>query len=348
MKFLRRLFQLYSIIDYFGRRRYCRLFGFCDRGRDRLEEWDMKCWMELETEGDLINLSLDGEGTNIAGTQLPARQVETQIPGGESDLISRTIDGGGIPVGISIGHVSPHCLLELDMSWVPNTLAPLEPVVYSWNVGGFFCPGKQRGLVAEYALEQGEAGGGLLEGILCILGPQQEAVPAVLVIMTVGTAYLPISWILIEMNCGPWSETTYSGMPKVRKIWWKRASTVSRAVDKPWRGINLQALENLSTATRIQENPSELGRSVMKLTPTWDHGRRGMGNGNNFPAGKWCGILEMAQTEHPQTYWETSRDKVGNQYRAWRIDRGRWLPGCPEPGEAWREPRRVDLKEVGT
>jgi len=66
-------------------------------------------------------------------------------------------------------------------------------VVYSWNVGGFFCPGKQRGLVAEYALEQGEAGGGLLEGILCILGPQQEAVPAVLVIMTVGTAYLPIS-----------------------------------------------------------------------------------------------------------------------------------------------------------
>jgi len=76
----------------------------------------MKCWMELETEGDLINLSLDGEGTNIAGTQLPARQVETQIPGGESDLISRTIDGGGIPVGISIGHVSPHCLLELDMS----------------------------------------------------------------------------------------------------------------------------------------------------------------------------------------------------------------------------------------
>ncbi len=75
----------------------------------------MQCW-ELETEGDLINLPLDGEGTNIEGTQLPASQAETQTPGGELDLISRTIDGGGRPAGIGEGLVSPHCLLELDMS----------------------------------------------------------------------------------------------------------------------------------------------------------------------------------------------------------------------------------------
>ncbi len=30
-------------------------------------------------------------------------------------------------------------------------------MVDSWNVGGLFCPGKQRGLVAEYALERGES-----------------------------------------------------------------------------------------------------------------------------------------------------------------------------------------------
>ncbi len=50
-----------------------------------------------------------------------------------------------------------------------------------------------------------------------------------------------------ETNCGPQSETTSSGMPKVRKRLWKRVSTVSRAVGKPQRGINLQALENLYT-----------------------------------------------------------------------------------------------------
>ncbi len=64
-------------------------------------------------------------------------------------------------------------------------------MVDSWNVGGLFCPGKQRGLVAEYALERGEAGGGLLEGILCILGPREETVPAVLVVMTVGPEISP-------------------------------------------------------------------------------------------------------------------------------------------------------------
>lgn len=59
----------------------------------------MECWMnmilgwEVKTKGDLIYLPLHGGGTNVAGTQLLAGQAETQIPGGEPDLISRTIDG---------------------------------------------------------------------------------------------------------------------------------------------------------------------------------------------------------------------------------------------------------------
>ncbi len=60
---------------------------------------------KLEMGGDLIYLPLDGKG-----------QAETQIRGGEPDLISRMIDGGGRPAGICIGLVSPYCLLELDMS----------------------------------------------------------------------------------------------------------------------------------------------------------------------------------------------------------------------------------------
>ncbi len=62
---------------------------------------------ELEMEGDLINLPLDGKGTDIAGTQLPAEQEETQIPGGEQDLIPRTIDMGGRPL----------CLRTACWSW---------------------------------------------------------------------------------------------------------------------------------------------------------------------------------------------------------------------------------------
>ncbi len=55
-----------------------------------------------------------------------------------------------------------------------------------------------------------------------------------------------------KTNCVPRSETSSSGMPKVQKRLWKRASAVSRPVGKPWRGINLQVLENLSTAMSMQ------------------------------------------------------------------------------------------------
>ncbi len=195
---------------------YCRLVGFCDRGRDRPEEWDMESWMdmtpcwELETECDFIYLPLDGKGTDIVGTQLPAGQAEMQSPGGEPDLISRTIDGGGRPAGICIGLVSLHCLLELDMSWVPNSLARSEPVVDSWNIGGLF---------SVWPLVWGWY-------------PEER--------LTVTSRSLKKAFQTQETNCGPRSETTSSEMPKVRKRLWKRASAVSRAVGKPRRGINVE------------------------------------------------------------------------------------------------------------
>ncbi len=82
-----------------------------------MESWvDTIPGRELETEGDLIYLHLDGEGTNVAGTQLLARQADTQIPGGGPNLISRTIGRGGRPAGICVVFISLHCLLELDMT----------------------------------------------------------------------------------------------------------------------------------------------------------------------------------------------------------------------------------------
>ncbi len=96
---------------------------------------------ELEMEGELMYQPLDIKVTDIAWTQLPAGQVEMLISGGEPDLISRTIDGVE-DRAICIGLVTPHCLLELDMSCVPNSLADSETVVDSWNVGSLFCTWK--------------------------------------------------------------------------------------------------------------------------------------------------------------------------------------------------------------
>lgn len=52
----------------------------------------------------------------IAGTQLLAGQVETQIPCGQPDFALRVIDGGISVTGVCEVLVSSHCLLEMDMS----------------------------------------------------------------------------------------------------------------------------------------------------------------------------------------------------------------------------------------
>ncbi len=131
-----------------------------------------------------------------------------------------------------------------------------------------------------------------------------------------------------------------SGTPKFLNRWWNKCSAVSRAVGNPRRGISLQAFEKRSTATRMQVFPSELGRSVTKSIPMWDQGRRGMGRDTSLPTGRWRGVEDMAQTEQLRTYLMTSRDILGHQFWAWRSERVRWLPGCPEPGMLWTEPRR--------
>ncbi len=56
-------------------------------------------------------------------------------------------------------------------------------------------------------------------------------------------------------------------------------------------------VEDVVKKNRMQLNPSEYGRSVVKSTPTWDHGQQGIGRGTNFRGG--VGDKEMAQTEHP-------------------------------------------------
>ncbi len=150
------------------------------------------------------------------------------------------------------------------------------------------------------------------------------------------------------MNCGPRSDMISSGTPKFLNTWWNRCSAVSKAVGSPQRGINLHAFEKRSTATRTQVFPSDSGRSVTKSIPMCDQGRRGMGRGTSLPTGRLRGVEDMAQTEQLRTYRMTSRDILGHQYQAWRSERVRWLPGCPEPGTVWTEPRRDCRWDDGT
>ncbi len=60
----------------------------------------------------------------------------------------------------------------------------------------------------------------------------------------------------------------------------------------------------------MQVLSSEGGRSVMKSTPRCDQGRFGTGSGWSLPDGRWQGLLEIAQAEHPRTNLRTSERAI--------------------------------------
>ncbi len=109
------------------------------------------------------------------------------------------------------------------------------------------------------------------------------------------------------------------------------------AVGSPLRGRRRQDLENRSTITSILVLPSDGGRSVMKSTPRCDQGRLGTGSGRSLPDGKWRGLLEMAQSEHPWTNLRTSWAMFGHQKRSFSSERVALAPGWPVPNDVWTE-----------
>lgn len=58
------------------------------------------------------------------------------------------------------------------------------------------------------------------------------------------------------------------GIQKLWKTWLKSTSTVSMAGGRPFSGTGRQGFEHLSTATRKQVPPSDVGRSGTKSIPT--------------------------------------------------------------------------------
>lgn len=62
-----------------------------------------------------------------------------------------------------------------------------------------------------------------------------------------------------------------SGRRYTLKSWWNKVLAVSITVGKPFMGINLHDLKNLSMITSIVVSPLELGRLMMKSINRWDH-----------------------------------------------------------------------------
>ncbi len=124
---------------------------------------------------DFVYLPLYPEWTDLAGTL--AGQVEAQILGGQPYPLSRMVGASGGASSICKPLLPLHCLLNLNMSGVPHSLALPEPIIHSWNLRWLFRPREEQGLVNEHALKGREAGGGMLEGvehtswILCSVWP---------------------------------------------------------------------------------------------------------------------------------------------------------------------------------
>ncbi len=129
---------------------------------------------------DFVYLLLYPERTDVAGTLLLAGQVEAEILGGQPKPLSWMVGRSRGASSISEALLPPHCLLELDVIWVPHSLALPEPIIHSWNLRRLSRPREEWGMVAEHALKGSEAGGGIPEGVLSILGPWEEAAPVVL------------------------------------------------------------------------------------------------------------------------------------------------------------------------
>lgn len=67
----------------------------------------------------------------------------------------------------------------------------------------------------------------------------------------------------------------------------------------------------------------------------WDQGHWGIGSGCSRPAGSWCDVLVMLQTEKFLTKVVMSADMEGNQNLFWVMLMVPVIPGWPELGNAW-------------
>ncbi|CAA2957421.1 phospholipase A-2-activating, partial [Olea europaea subsp. europaea] len=86
------------------------------------------------------------------------------------------------------------------------------------------------------------------------------------------------------VNRGSRSLIMLRGNPQYFTTFLKNSLAASSAVQSLVTGMKVPYLENRSTTTIIDPNPSDLGRALMKSMVIESHGRSGTGRGSNKPA----------------------------------------------------------------
>ena len=81
-----------------------------------------------------------------------------------------------------------------------------------------------------------------------------------------------------EMNSGPWSEVTCSGMPCLENTC--IMNSIARSLEEQWMvvGMNMPCLESWSTITRIELQLEDIRRVSMKSIEMEFHRRLGIGS----------------------------------------------------------------------
>lgn len=77
---------------------------------------------ELEFVGDGIDLFLDGEGADESGTKFPAGQAQSDVLGGQPDLLSCLEGRSGRSAKVGCRHLPAHRPLEV-IGISPQTLS---------------------------------------------------------------------------------------------------------------------------------------------------------------------------------------------------------------------------------
>lgn len=111
----------------------------------------------------------------------------------------------------------------------------------------------------------------------------------------------------LDVTLGSQSETTDSGIPCRRKIWWKKQSATTFAVSPLLEGTSLMRFENLSTKVVMQLYLCFVkGRCVMKSIAIEPHLLVGSSSGWGVLYGSCLSSLDRWHVSHPRQYYSTS------------------------------------------
>ena len=124
----------------------------------------------------------------------------------------------------------------------------------------------------------------------------------------------------------------------------RKSFAASSAVQSVGAAMNVAYLENLSTTTMIDPNPSTLGKAEIKSMEMLSQGLPGIGRGSDRPACFWWSTLSCWQTRQVLTYSSTSSLIWGQKSPSSSRAKVRRCPGCPAHFVSWHSFRNSFLR----